>query len=78
MIAPTVLLVPEVRWARVGESSFEVALTNRGRTVTARVFVDQRGVPTDFSTTDRFAADPKDPKKLLRARWTDAGGWVAG
>ena len=76
MIAPTMLLVPEVRWSRVDEGSFEVALTNRGRTVTARVFVDHRGAPTDFSTTDRFAADPKDSKKLLRARWTTpVDGW---
>jgi len=76
MVAPAMLLGPEVRWSPVDESSFDVAFTDRGRTVTARVFVDEHGAPTDFSTTDRFAADPKNPKKLLRARWTTpVEGW---
>ena len=76
MIAPSMLLVPEVRWSPVDASSFDVALTNHGRTVTARVFVDERGAPTDFSTTDRFCAKPEDPKKLVGARWTTPmEGW---
>jgi hypothetical protein len=54
MIAPSILLVPEVRWSPV----------------------DERGAPTDFSTTDRFAADPKDASKLVRTRWTTPiDGW---
>jgi hypothetical protein len=76
MIAPSMLLVPEVRWSPVDARSFDVALTDRGRTVTARVFVDDGGAPTDFSTTDRFAADPKDASKLVRTRWTTpVEGW---
>jgi hypothetical protein len=76
MMAPSMLLVPEVRWSPVDASSFDVTLTDRGRTVTARVFVDERGAPTDFSTTDRFAADPKDSRKLVRTRWTTPiEGW---
>lgn len=76
MIAPSMLLRPEVRWSEVDARSFDVALTDGGRTVTARVFVDERGAPTDFSTTDRFAADLADPKKLVRTRWTTpVEGW---
>lgn len=76
MIAPSMLLVPEVKWSGVDENSFDVALTDHDRTVTARVFIDQRGAPIDFSTTDRFVADPKDPRKLVRTRWTTPiEGW---
>jgi len=69
-IAPSMLLVPEVRWSPVDDHSFDVSLTDHGRTVTARVFTDTDGMPVNFSTTDRFCADPKDPKRLVRARWT--------
>ena len=47
-IAPSMLLVPEVNWSQVAADSFDVALTDHGRTVTARVFVDQRGAPMNF------------------------------
>jgi hypothetical protein len=76
LIAPSMLLVPEVHWSSVDERSFDVALTDRDHTVTARVFVDDHGAPIDFSTTDRFIADPADPKRLVRARWTTpVEGW---
>ena len=70
MIAPTMLLVPEVRWTEVDTTSFDVALTDHGRTVSARVFIDERGAPMNFETTDRFYSDPKDPAKVTRCRWT--------
>jgi len=70
LIAPGMLLVPEVRWSKVDDRSFDVALTDHGRTVQARVFVDERGAPIDFETTDRFYADPKDASKVTRCRWT--------
>ena len=76
LIAPSMLLVPEVAWAPVDTTSFDVALTGHGRTVTARVLIDERGAPKDFSTTDRFCYDPDDPKHLARARWsTPVFGW---
>jgi hypothetical protein len=76
MIAPTLLLVPEVQWTEVDERSFELSIADHGRTVRARVFVDERGAPTDFETTDRFYADPKDPAKATRCRWnTPIAGW---
>lgn len=76
LIAPSMLLVPEVCWSPVDASSFDVALTDHGRTVAARVFVDERGAPADFSTTDRFYASPQNPKQLVRARWTTPiEGW---
>lgn len=76
MIAPSMLLAPEVSWTPVDGSSFDLSLVDRGRTVTARVFVDEKGAPSDFSTTDRFCYDPEAPKQLVRARWsTPIAGW---
>jgi hypothetical protein len=70
MMAPGMLLVPEVHWSAVDARSFDVELTDHGRTVRARVLLDARGAPIDFETTDRFYADPKNPAKVTRCRWT--------
>ncbi len=81
LLAPSMLLGPGIRFSAVDERSFDLELTDHGRTVTARVLLDERGAPVDFSTTDRFCADPRDPKRLQRARWTTPiDGWqeVAG
>ena len=76
LLAPSMLLVPEIRWAAVDARSFDVSLTVHGRTVAARVTVDGKGAAKDFSTTDRFCADPENPKRLMRARWTTpVEGW---
>jgi len=76
LIAPSMILGPEAVWREVDARSFDVALTDAGRTVTARVFVDERGAVTDFSTTDRFGNDPAHPKEMVRARWsTPVAGW---
>ena len=70
MLAPTMLLGPNVRWSEVDSTSFDVALTDHGRTVRARVFVDAEGAPMNFETADRFYSDPKDAAKVTRCRWT--------
>jgi hypothetical protein len=70
MIAPGMLLVPQVRWSEVDASSFDVEMADRGRTVKARVFINDRGAPIDFETADRFYSDPKDASKATRCRWT--------
>src|SRR5262249_45911069 len=70
MIAPSMLFVPDISFSPVDANSFDVSLTDHGRTVTARVIVDENGAPKDFSTTDRFCYDPKHPNKLVRARWS--------
>jgi hypothetical protein len=70
LLAPSMILGPETAWTPVDASSFDVTLTDCGRAVTARVFVDEGGAPTDFSTTDRFCYDPDNPKRLVRMRWT--------
>ncbi len=70
LLAPSMLLIPEVQWGEVDATSFDVALTDHGRTVSARVFIDERGAPMNFETTDRFYSDPKDPAKVTRCRWT--------
>jgi uncharacterized protein DUF6544 len=76
LIAPSMLLIPEVSWIPVGADSFDVALTDHGRTVTGRVVVDDQGAPTEFTTSDRFCADPDHPRRLMRARWTTpVTGW---
>ncbi len=81
LLAPSLLLEPAVSWSAVDDRCFDLALTDRGRTVSARVFVDERGAAVDFETSDRFYADPKDPSRVERCRWTTPiEGWqdVAG
>ena len=76
LLAPSFLLGPNTTWAEVDDESFEVTLADAGRHVTARVFVDERGAPTDFSTTDRFADLPGG---LVRAKWTTPTPvWLSG
>jgi hypothetical protein len=72
--APSMLLDLDVKWSGVDDHSFEVALSDAGRTVRAQVFLDDADTPVDFSTTDRFADLAGE---LVQARWTTpVGGWV--
>jgi hypothetical protein len=74
LLAPSMLLDPAVTWEPVDDASFRVAVTDLGRTVTAQVFVDERGAITDFTTTNRFLADGKTSR---RAEWrTPVPEWI--
>jgi len=64
--APSFLLRPEVRWAELDDNAFDVTLRDAGRSVSGRVFIDERGAPVDFATTDRFVVLPGG---LRRAEW---------
>lgn len=77
MVAPSMLLGPESTWTAVDENTFDVSLTDCGRTVKARVFLDAQGALKDFSTTDRFGQDPDDPTHaFVRTEWTTPiDGW---
>ncbi|MGK3991398.1 DUF6544 family protein [Sorangium sp. So ce136] len=66
LFAPSMVLGPETTWTAVDDGAFDVALTDHGRTVAARLFVDERGAVTDFSTTDRYVSDPENPKEMVR------------
>jgi hypothetical protein len=70
LFAPSMLLGSETTWTPVDRTSFDVALTDHGRTVKGRVFVDERGAVTDFSTMDRYGEDPAHPGEMVRARWS--------
>jgi hypothetical protein len=71
LFAPSMLLGPATRWSHVDTTSFDISFSDRETTVTARVFIDERGAPIDFETTDRYLDDPDDPKhRLVRGRWT--------
>jgi hypothetical protein len=73
LVAPSMLLTSATAWSPVDDHTFEVSLTDAGHTVRAQVFVDQRGAPYDFSTTDRYAALPGG---LVRAEWhTPVADW---
>ena len=73
LLAPSMLLGLATTWTGVDERSFDVSLTDSGRTVTGRVFLDDRGAPRDFSTTDRYADLPRG---LVRAEWrTPVSSW---
>jgi hypothetical protein len=74
LLAPGMLLVPAVSWRSVDDDTFDLVLTDRGTTVTARVSVDAGGRVRDVSTTDRYCALPGG---LVRARWTTpVEGWT--
>ncbi len=74
MFAPAMLLVAGARFTTVDQTGFDVSVTDSGRTVTARVFLDERGAPVDFRSRDRFADLPSG---LVRAEWsTPIGGWT--
>lgn len=71
MFAPTLVVGPMTTFVAVEDSCFDVTMTDRANSVTARVFVDERGAPIDVTTTDRFVNDP-DAKghPFVRARWS--------
>lgn len=74
LMAPSLLLGPETTWREVDADSFDVTLRDGALAVTARVSLDERGAPRDFSTTDRFLYTPGAPP--LRAEWhTPVDGW---
>ncbi len=73
LVAPSMLLRSATLWAEVDDRCFDVTLSDSGLTVTGRVWLDERGAPSDFSTTDRYAALPGGP---VKARWTTpVPGW---
>jgi hypothetical protein len=73
LMAPSMLLRPNISFAPVDDDSFDVTLVDSGQTVTARVFLNDDGRPVNFSTTDRYADLPGG---LVRAQWTTPiDGW---
>jgi hypothetical protein len=73
LMAPSMLLRPNISFAPVNDDSFDVTLVDSGQTVTARVFLNDDGRPVNFSTTDRYADLPGG---LVRAEWTTPiDGW---
>jgi Family of unknown function (DUF6544) len=74
LLAPSMLLALPVTWTAVSDSSFDLTLTDAGHEVTARVLVDGRGAPVEFSTDDRWCDLPGG---LVRTRWsTPVQGWM--
>jgi hypothetical protein len=72
--APSMLFTPGVRWGLVNDHSFDVTLEDNGHRVTARVFIDKRGAPVDFTTEDRWMDARGGP---VRTRWsTPVDGWT--
>jgi uncharacterized protein DUF6544 len=73
LLAPSMLLRQATSWTAVDDSSFDVALTDRGRTISARVWVNDRGAPVDF-LADRYATLPHG---IVLAPWrTPTQGWT--
>jgi hypothetical protein len=75
LLAPSMLLDPAVQLRPDEEDSwFHAEVTDGGRTVSARVLVDEDGAPRDFWTDDRYADLPGG---LVRARWhTPVDRWT--
>jgi Family of unknown function (DUF6544) len=77
-LAPSFLLRDDVRWAEVDSDAFDVTLSDAGRSVSGRVFIDQRGAPVDFASTDRFVDLGGGPQRCEWrtpfSEWVDANG----
>jgi hypothetical protein len=74
LLAPSMLLGPHTTWTGLDARTFEVSLTDAGRTVTGRVFLDARGAIRDFRSSDRYADLPGG---RVRAVWqTPIPGWT--
>jgi hypothetical protein len=58
---PAAFLDANISFEAVDGSSARVSLTDHGRTVTATMFFDQQGRPTDFVAQRYRAADSSDP-----------------
>ncbi|HEY6079277.1 MAG TPA: DUF6544 family protein [Polyangiaceae bacterium] len=67
LMAPSLLLGPEVSWREVDAGCFDVTLCDGALSVSARVWLDEQGAPRDFSTTDRFFDTPDG--KRVRTEW---------
>src|SRR5215470_6178232 len=65
LLAPSMLLNSATRWTGVDDDSFEMELADRGRTVSARVRLDEHGAPVNF-VADRYATLPQG---LVLAPW---------
>jgi hypothetical protein len=78
VFAPAMLLGPMTTWSPVDDHAFDVSLTDFGKTVTGRVFVDERGAMRDFSTEDRWVHDPfTEGHPFVRGCWsTPIEGWT--
>jgi hypothetical protein len=73
MMAPSMLLGPNIMFTSVDDHSFDVTLVDAAQTVTARVFLGDDWRPVNFSTSDRYADLPGG---LVRAEWTTPiDGW---
>ena len=66
LFAPSMLLRLPVSWAAISHRAFDVTLADGGQQVTARVSLDDRGLPCDFSTEDRYFDAADGP---VRTRW---------
>lgn len=77
LLAPSMLLGPETTWTAVDDRSFDVALSDAGRVVRARIVVNGDGAPVEFRTNDRFYQDRSQrPPRFVRTPWsTPAEGW---
>jgi hypothetical protein len=75
LMAPVMLLDERVQFTGVDDRTFDVSVTDAGRTVTGRVTLDDEGAPLDFETTDRFVQGPDGT--WGRARWhTPIDAWI--
>lgn len=73
LMAPSMLLRSSVTFEEIDERTFSLTLSDAGRSVSARVTLDERGAPMDFETEDRYADLPGGP---VRTRWsTPIDGW---
>ena len=73
LMAPSMLLAAPATFHEVDDKTFDVSLTDAGRTVSACVLLDERGAPVDFRTDDRYVDLDGGPVRTLWS--TPIDGW---
>lgn len=61
LLAPELLVAAGARWSAVDDHCFDVAIDDHALTVAGRAYVDDRGAPVDFTTSDRSLDGPSGP-----------------
>ena len=68
LMAPAVLIDSSIKWETIDSLTAKAWFTNKGITISATLFFNEKGELVDFSSDDRFMS--ADGKEYLNYRWT--------
>jgi hypothetical protein len=68
IMSPAFLIDPSIKWEAVDSLSAKARFTNKGITISATLFFNEKGELINFSSDDRFMS--ADGKEYMSYRWT--------